>query len=152
MYSFSFFSLFQLGWIGTMETKKHLAQAKIRIGTLSCRIYNCKKFCWGYYTDCSWKATTTRLWRLLQWFRSSKSLPKMDKEWWYKEKKCIIHDWYRQADFCCVPLAKQFLPQRYSIHSEIDRKPDVFGKLSILEELHWLIFQAFHCTGGNNSS
>ena len=65
---------------------------------------------------------------------------------------CELPDWYRQVDYCRVPLPEQFIPQRQWSWSEVDRIPVFSGKTSSSLELYWHILQAVHCTGWKNCS
>ena len=63
---------------------------------------------------------------------------------------CIFQDWYRQVEYCRVPLSKQGIPQKYWNWSEIARKPVTLGKTSLSVEPHWHILEAVHCNGWKN--
>ena len=65
---------------------------------------------------------------------------------------CKPPDWYRQVEYCPVPLPKQLIPQRYWIWSENDRIPVTSGKTNLSLELDWHNLQAVHCTGWINCS
>ena len=65
---------------------------------------------------------------------------------------CELPDWYRQIEFCRVPLPKQFIPQRYWTLSEIDWIPVTSGETILSLKLQWHILQAVRCTGWNNCS
>ena len=69
-----------------------------------------------------------------------------------KPKKCKLQGWYRQPQYCRVPLPKQFVHQRWRNWCEIDRMPVAVGETSLSIELHWHCFQTVHCTGRNNCS
>ena len=61
-------------------------------------------------------------------------------------------DWYRQVEYCRVPLPKQLVPQRHWSWSKVDRIPITLDKATLSIERHWHLLQAVHCTGRNNCS